>query len=119
MTDTPVFVSPDDVMAEAARLFRVDEGQLRTSLALPYRDYRLAAVAVAREACRMSYPALGRALCRDHTTVFSACQRVATTPRLQRFASALQERVAGVAQQRAVERFHAWNADLVAAGSFS
>lgn len=72
----------EDVIDETAFLFDVDiEDLVGPSRREPIVFIRLIAMAAARS-LGASYPSIGRAFNRDHTTVMSACKRVARSPQL-------------------------------------
>lgn len=55
-------------------------------------DARHVAIYAAR-LCGASYPLIGKAICRDHTTAMHACGRIGETPRLRLIAQQIAESV--------------------------
>jgi len=87
--------TPEEVIAVAAELFGVGPSRLTgRDLRRPLVRYRVVAMAATRLATTCSYPSIGRAFDgRDHTTVFSACRRVAHIPLLLNSAHRIVEEV--------------------------
>lgn len=92
------FVDPEETLVNgalvfAARAFHVTQDDL---LSPSRRRECIDARAVACYSARLlgfSYPRIGKAIERDHTTVMAACSRVGETPRLRGIAQRIAEQL--------------------------
>lgn len=79
------------IIAAAAATFHLEPDDLTgPSRAKPALTARMVAVTLVRARTTMSWPAIGRAFNRDHTTVLHAAQRVLATPLLLSYAAAVE-----------------------------
>lgn len=86
------------VLDTTARLFGVTAADILSgSHARRHVEPRMVAMAVLRANSTMSYPEIGRAFGRDHTTVMSAIDRVASSDVMRGWASAVDLEVASAA----------------------
>lgn len=80
----------DDIISAACRTFGVAQSDLLgRGRSWPLVHYRMVAISVCAEMTGLSYPAIGRAFGRDHTTCLSADQRVKETAGLNELAAVL------------------------------
>lgn len=88
--------TPEQVIERCARHFGISPEELTNrSQARPIVGQRMIAMAVCRWSTTASYPMIGDAFGRDHTTVHSACKRVESDPRALRLARLLVDEVEG------------------------
>jgi chromosomal replication initiation ATPase DnaA len=90
-----VGITAAQVVAAAAARFGVEADDIlgHAMTPRPLVDARHVAMAVVRGGTTLSWPAIGRAFDRDHTTVISAVKRVLATGTLRSFAAQVLEDV--------------------------